>query len=75
MQGNHWVARVCRNYHLAYDYIREKLKGRPSRRDWRELWIDILAWSAGFDVFKKKVQEKRFPAYLTRQKKKVFAYH
>ena len=53
-----------------YDHIRERLKEDLHEGDWRELWIDILAWSAGFHVFEKGAG-KRFPAYLTRQKKSI----
>ena len=53
-----------------YDYIREKLKEDLHEGDWRELWIDMLAWSAGFDVFEKGAG-RRFPAYLAKRKKSI----
>ncbi len=35
------------------DFIKDRLNEDLHEGKWRELWIDILAWSAGFEIFKK----------------------
>lgn len=34
------------------DYIKDRLNEDLHEGKWREIWIDILAWSAGFEKFK-----------------------
>jgi MinD-like ATPase involved in chromosome partitioning or flagellar assembly len=34
------------------DYIKDRLNEELHEGKWREIWIDILAWSAGFEKFK-----------------------
>lgn len=52
------------------DLIRNYLSKDLHEGVWRERWIDILAWSAGFEVFIEGAG-RRFPTYLAGQKKRI----
>jgi len=46
------------------DYIKDRLNEELHEGKWREIWIDILAWSAGFEIFKTGAG-RRLSKYLT----------
>jgi MinD-like ATPase involved in chromosome partitioning or flagellar assembly len=52
------------------DFIRDRLNVELHEGDWRKLWIDILAWSTGFEAFNSGAGN-RFSKYLTGRKARV----
>lgn len=52
------------------DFIRDRLDEDLHEGKWRDLWIDILVWSAGFKVFETGAG-KQFPTYLAERQYRV----
>ncbi|MFH0729487.1 MAG: ParA family protein [Pseudomonadota bacterium] len=52
------------------DFIKDRLTEVLHEGKWRELWIDILAWSAGFEKFKPGAG-RRFSKHLAIRKTRI----
>ncbi len=53
-----------------YDYVRDGLKENLHEGQWRERWLNILAWNLGFEV-KKEGAGRKFADYLRSKKQHV----
>jgi len=54
------------------DYLRDGLKKDMHEGQWREYWLNILAWSLGFEVNKEDAG-RRFADYLRERKQQIVA--
>ncbi len=54
----------------VFDFIKDRLNEDLHEGKWREIWIDIFAWSAGFEKFETGAG-RRFPKYLKEQNSRI----
>jgi len=52
------------------DYIRDRLGEDHHEGKWRDIWVDILAWSTGFEKFEPSAG-RHFSKYLKEQGKRI----
>jgi hypothetical protein len=57
---------------ILLDYLRDNLKEGLHAGHWRERWLNVIAWSAGFEVGKDGAG-RRFADYLHKRKQYVVA--
>ena len=57
---------------VVADYVRDSLKQNLHESQWRDRWLDIVAWCAGFEV-KSEGSGRRFIEYLRQKKKYIIA--
>ncbi len=54
------------------DYVNNNLKENLHVGEWRERWLNVIAWSAGFQVGQENAGQQ-FPNYLRQKKRSVVA--
>lgn len=58
--------------HVVGDYIRDKFKKDLHEGDWRKIWLNVIAWSIGFQ-FHDENAEQDLGRFLRDQKQQVVA--
>jgi len=57
---------------MISDYIDKKLSVNFSVGEWREIWLNIIAWRSGYKIFD-ETAGRQFPYYLQQNKKTIVA--